>query len=118
MTRILSFARPASAPALRPIVIRFGRIGDMVMLSPLLNLLRFRYGMPCWLFGAGPWAAQLYRGHDDIAQIWCLNGRHTPLLLSPTWWRVLWALRHSGESPIYVCETMASQLNRIKGLLA
>jgi hypothetical protein len=88
------------------------------MLSPLLNLLRSRYGMPCWLFGAGPWAAQLYRGHDDIAQIWCLNGRHTPLMLSPTWWRVLWALRHSGKSPIYVCETMASQLQRIKGLLA
>jgi ADP-heptose:LPS heptosyltransferase len=117
MTRILSFARPASAPPLRPIVIRFGRIGDMVMLSPLLNLLSSRYGMPCWLFGAGPWPAQLYRGNDDIAHIWSLGGRHTPLLLSPTWWQVLWALRRSGKSPIYVCETVASQLNRIKGLL-
>jgi len=90
----------------------------MVLLSPLLHLLRRRYRMPCWLFGAGPWSTLLYRGHHDIAQIWSLAGRHTPLLLGPTWWRVLWALRHSEKSPIYICETAASQqLNRIKGLL-
>jgi ADP-heptose:LPS heptosyltransferase len=117
-TAQVSFAAAAAAPALRPIVIRFGRVGDMVMLSPLLSLLRRRYRMPCWLVGAGPWSTQLYRGHDDIEQIWSLGGRHTPLLLGPTWWRVLWALRHSGKSPVYVCESAPSRrLNRIKGLL-
>jgi len=106
------------APALRPIVIRLGRVGDMVMLSPLLSLLRRRYRSPCWLVGAGVWSTKLYRGHDDIAQVWSLGGRHSPLLMGPAWWRVLWALRHSGMSPIYVCETAASRrLNRIKGLL-
>ena len=88
------------------------------MLSPLLNLLRRRYRLPCWLFGAGPWSAQLYRGHQDIARIWSLEGRHTPLLLGPGWWLMLWALRRSGNSPVYVCETAASErLNRIKNLL-
>jgi heptosyltransferase-2/heptosyltransferase-3 len=109
----------ASAPALQPIVVRFGRLGDMVLLSPLLNLLRRRYRMPCWLIGSGPWSKQLYRDHQDIAQIWSLAGRHTPLLLGPTWWRVLWALRHSGKSPVYVCEAAGSRrLKRIKSLLA
>src|SRR5271163_3433972 len=112
----ISAAGPA--PALRPIVIRLGRVGDMVTLSPLLNLLRRRYRSPCWLVGAGSWSTQLYRGHDDIAQVWSLGGRHTPLMTTPAWWRVLWALRRSGKSPIYVCETAISrQLNRIKGLL-
>ena len=112
-------AAAASAPGLHPIVIRFGRLGDMVLLSPLLNLLHRRYRMPCWLIGSGPWSTQLYRGYEDIAQIWSLAGRHTPLLLGPTWWRVLWALRHSGKSPVYVCESAASQrLKRIKVLLA
>ncbi len=102
-----------------PIVIRFGRLGDMVLLSPLLHLLHRRYRNPCWLIGSGPWSIQLYRGHQDVARIWSLFGRHTPLLLGPTWWSALWALRHSGKSPIYVCETAAfRQLNRIKGLLA
>jgi ADP-heptose:LPS heptosyltransferase len=115
---LVRVAAAAPAPALRPIVIRFGRIGDMVMLSPLLSLLRRRYRMLCWLIGAGPWSAELYRGHDDIAQIWSLGGRNTPPLLGPSWWRVLWVLRNSGQSPIYVCETAASQrLNRINGLL-
>jgi hypothetical protein len=91
----------------------------MVLLAPLLKLLRRRYGMPCWLIGSGPWSTQLYGGHEDIAQIWSLAGRHTPLLLGPTWWRVLWALRQSGSSPIYVCETASSsRLKRIESLLA
>jgi len=107
-----------SAPALIPVVIRFGRLGDMVLLSPLLNLLHRRYRNPCWLIGSGPWSAQLYRGQEDVARIWSLFGRHTPLLLGPTWWRALWALRRSGNSPIYVCETSSSHaLKRIKALL-
>lgn len=106
------------APALIPVVIRFGRLGDMVMLSPLLNLLHRRFRNPCWLIGSGPWSAQLYRGQEDVARIWSLFGRHTPFLLGPTWWRVLWALRHSGRSPIYVCETPSSHaLKRIEALL-
>ncbi len=107
-----------SAPALIPIVIRFGRLGDMVLLSPLLNLLHRRYRNPCWLIGSGPWSAQLYRGHEDVARIWSLFGRHTPFLLGPTWWRAFWALRRSGKSPIYVCETSSSRaLKRINALL-
>lgn len=104
--------------ALRPIVIRFGRVGDMVMLSPLLNLLHRRFGMPCWLIGSGEWSEQLYQGHDDVAGVWSVAGRHTPLLLGPSWWRVIWTLRHSGDSPIYIAEANTSpQLNRIKGAL-
>ncbi|MGC1387396.1 MAG: glycosyltransferase family 9 protein [Steroidobacteraceae bacterium] len=107
-----------SAPALIPIVIRFGRLGDMVLLSALLNLLCRRFRAPCWLIGSGPWSEQLYRGQDDVARIWSLFGRHTPLLLGPTWWRVIWALQNSGMSPIYVCETSSSRaLGRISAML-
>ncbi len=107
-----------SAPTLIPIVIRFGRLGDMVLLSALLSLLSRRFRAPCWLIGSGPWSEQLYRGHDDVARIWSLCGRHTPLLLGPTWWRVIWALKNSGKSPIYVCETSSSHaLGRINAML-
>ena len=110
---------PRTAAALRPIVIRFGRLGDTVVLSPLLQLLSRRYGMPCWLIGSGPWSSVLYRADENIARIWSLAGRHTPLLLGPTWWRVLWALRHSGNSPVYVCEAAGSRrMRRIRTVLA
>ena len=110
---------PRSAATLRPIVIRFGRLGDMVLLSPLLQLLSRRYGMPCWLIGSGPWSNVLYRADDHVARVWSLRGRHTPLLLGPTWWRVIWALRHSANSPVYVCEVAASgRTRRIRAALA
>jgi len=118
MAPAASTAEVVAAP-LRPIVIRLGRLGDMVLLSPLLNLLHRRYRMPCWLIGSGPWSLQLYREHPDVARVWSFVGRHTPFLVGPTWWRVAWALRYSGRSPIYVCETATShQLDRIKALLA
>jgi ADP-heptose:LPS heptosyltransferase len=109
----------ADAAPLRPIVIRLGRLGDMVLLGPLLNLLHCRYRKPCWVIGSGHWSLQLYREHPDVARVWSFIGRHTPLLLGPTWWRVVWALRHSDRSPIYICETSATpQFHRIKRLLA
>jgi heptosyltransferase-2/heptosyltransferase-3 len=61
---------------------------------------------------------RLYPEHPDVARVWSFVGRHTPLLLGPTWCRVIWALRHSGRSPIYICETSTPQLHRIKRLLA
>ncbi len=114
----MSEAGRLAAPV-HPIVIRLGRLGDMVLLSPLLNLLHRRYQLPCWLIGSCAWSEELYRGHPDVARIWSFHSRHTPFLLGPTWWRVLSALRHSGQSPIYVCETATlPQLRRIKLLLS
>jgi ADP-heptose:LPS heptosyltransferase len=108
-----------SAAPIHPIVIRLGRLGDMVLLSPLLKLLHRRYRLPCWLIGSCAWSRELYLGHPDVARIWSFHSRHTPLLLGLTWWRVLSALRCSGQSPIYVCETATfPQLERIKVLLS
>jgi len=38
-------------PALQPTVFLFCRLGDMVMLTPLLNLLHQRYRRPCRVIG-------------------------------------------------------------------
>jgi heptosyltransferase-2/heptosyltransferase-3 len=106
-------------PAVHPIVIRFGRVGDMVLLSALLHLLHRRYRMPCLLIGSGPWSAEIYAGHPDIARVWSMAGRHIPLLLGLTWWRMLRMLLQNGTSPVYVCETETSpQARRVKLLLA
>jgi len=72
-----------SAPALIPIVIRFGRLGDMVLLSPLLNLLHRRYRNPCWLIGSGPWSALLRCVQQNLPQaqiVLCGSRQELPLL--------------------------------------
>jgi ADP-heptose:LPS heptosyltransferase len=112
----LAAAPPAQPRTLNPIVIRFGRLGDMVMLTALLQLLHQRFGGPCEVFAAGPWNAPLYESHPDVGRLWVL-GRHTPTALGVTWWRAWWQLWHSDERPVYVCEHQPRQVRRIRRLL-
>ena len=104
-------------PAARqPIVIWFGRVGDLILLSALLDVLHRRYGNPCRLVGAGAWIADIYSTHRDIAEVIYVH-RYTPFLFDPAWWRALWALRRARGGPVYVCETDPRKLKRIHRLL-
>jgi heptosyltransferase-2/heptosyltransferase-3 len=99
-----------------PLVIRFGRLGDMLLQEPLLHLLHRRYGRPCRMLTRGSWSDALYSGHPDVAEVWQLLARHKPVWISPERWWVLVALhRHAG--PIYVSEDTRSALKRIRELL-
>ncbi len=100
-----------------PMLIRFGRMGDMVLQAPLLRLLHRRYGLPCTLLSAGPWATQLYSGNPDVGTIWQLRTRHMPFALSPQRWLLVRALRQHG-GPIYISEDVPRQVERIRALLA
>jgi heptosyltransferase-2/heptosyltransferase-3 len=99
-----------------PVVIWFGRIGDMIMLSALLEILHRRFGRPCRIIGAGAWAAEIYRSHPDVAEVICL-GRHTAFFLDREWWHARRALRADAAAPVYVCEDFPSKLPRITRLL-
>ena len=104
------------AEPLTPLVIRFGRLGDMVLQEPLLHLLHRRYGRPCRLLSRGTWSGALYDGHPDVAEIWQLRARHRPVWLSPERWKMIAALgAHDG--PIYVSEDTRASLVRIRQLL-
>ena len=105
------------APALQPTVIRFGRLGDMVMLTALLNCLHRRFGGRCLVLAAGPWSHPLLDAHPDVEQVWSLP-RHAPMGLSLVTWRALRAVRASRPGPIYVCEYQPRQVRRIRRLLA
>ncbi len=101
---------------LRPTVIRFGRFGDMVMLTALTAALHHRYGMPCQVVGAGPWNRDIFRAHPDVERAWTLP-RHAPFALSLAWPQVIAALHRASPGPVYVCEPHDRQLVRIRRLL-
>jgi ADP-heptose:LPS heptosyltransferase len=107
---------PAAAP-LSPIVVRFGRLGDMIMLTSVLHLLRHRYQKACIVLGAGAWNSAVFRGYPQVARVYSF-ARHIPFMLGLTWWRVLWVLHGTAPSPVYVCERHPRQLVRIRRLLA
>jgi len=105
-----------SAFSLQPIVIWFGRVGDMIMLTALLEILHRRFGRPCVVVGAGDWSQQLYAEHPDVAQSLWLH-RYTPFALDVRWWRAVWKLRRARHSPVYICETDPRKLASIRRLL-
>jgi ADP-heptose:LPS heptosyltransferase len=104
------------ASPVHPIVIWFGRVGDMILLSALLDALQRRYGGRCHVIGAGSWPAQIYATHPAVGRVTCLH-RYTAFLFDPAWWRALRALRVSRADPIYVCEYDPRKLARIRRLL-
>ena len=108
--------QPAGAAPLRPTVFFFCRLGDMVMLTSLLNLLHRRYGLPCQVIGTGSWTAAVYAGNPDVGSVWSFH-RHLPFMLERCWFGVRRALRDSAPGPIYICERHYRQLPRIRRML-
>jgi ADP-heptose:LPS heptosyltransferase len=106
-----------SAPPLQPTVFYFARLGDMIMLTALLDFLHRRYHKPCHIIGAGSWNAAVYQGNPDVSQVWSFD-RHLPFPLNAEWRRLVRALRSSDPGPIYICEHHYRQLPRIRRMLA
>jgi ADP-heptose:LPS heptosyltransferase len=104
------------ASPLHPIVIWFGRVGDMILLSTLLDILQRRYGGRCHVIGAGAWPAEIYATHPAVASVTCLH-RYTAFLFDSAWWRALRRLRASRADPVYVCEYDSRKLARVRRLL-
>lgn len=107
---------PVPAAPLRPTVFFFCRLGDMVMLTSLLNLLHRRYGLPCQVIGTGSWTSAVYAGNPDVEGVWSFH-RHLPFMLERSWYGVRRALRASAPGPVYVCERHYRQLPRIRRML-
>ena len=101
---------------LTPTVFFFCRLGDMVMVTRMLNLLHQRYGKPCQVVGTGSWTPTTYFGNPDVAGVWAFH-RHLPFLLDRAWRPVRHALRQSAPGPIYICERHYRQLPRIRRML-
>ncbi|GLQ98263.1 glycosyltransferase family 9 protein [Dyella mobilis] len=101
-----------------PLVVRFGRLGDMLLLQPLLRRLHVRYGKPCHLLAAGGGAGELYRGQSDVSDVIAIGSHHQPFPISPTQWQAVLALRGM-KTPcaVYVCETRPRSVQRIRFLL-
>lgn len=99
------------------VVIRFGRLGDTVLLQPLLHRLRQRYGQPCDLLVAGAGPAVLYAHQPDVAEVRAVLAPRRLLCLSGERWRAIGWLREHRTAPVYVCEPRPHALRRIDHML-
>jgi ADP-heptose:LPS heptosyltransferase len=111
-------APPPSPDGVTPVVIRFGRLGDTILLQPLLRKLHQRYGRPCRVLALGDWPQVLFSVQPEVEGFIPLRSQYGSLLFSPPRWRVALALRKFRDSPIYVCEPEPRAGTKVRPLLA
>ncbi|MDQ2702841.1 MAG: glycosyltransferase family 9 protein [Pseudomonadota bacterium] len=90
--------------AARPLVMRCGAFGDMVMVSTLLRLLSARFESPVDLVSSGAWTAPLLRNEPALGHLQLLTSRKTPYPLCPSQWALVRWLRARGRGPVYVAD--------------
>ncbi|WP_109123555.1 glycosyltransferase family 9 protein [Dyella sp. C11] len=101
-----------------PVVIRFGRLGDTILLQPLLRKLRHRYGAACRLISLGECSRVLYEGTDDVAEVRHVDSQYGSLWLNPQRLRTALSLRELRHSPFYICEPDVRTRTKVRPMLA
>ena len=88
----------------RPLAVRCGAFGDMVLLTALIRVLHARFHSPVDIVTSGPWSEPLLRGQPGVGEIWSLRSRKTPYWLSADQRRVVRRLRDRGVGPAWYCD--------------
>lgn len=88
----------------RPLVVRCGAFGDMVLVTRLIRDLRARFGRDVDVVTSGPWSEPLLHGQAGVGEIYCVRSRKTPYWLSVDQHRVVRRLRERGVGPTWFCD--------------
>ena len=88
----------------RPLVVRCGAFGDMVLITALIHDLSVRFGRKVDILTSGPWSEPLLTGQSGVGEIFCVRSRKTPYWLSLDQQRAVRRLRSRGVSPTWFCD--------------
>jgi len=88
----------------RPLVVRCGAFGDMVLLTALIRALHARFDEPVDIVTSGPWSAPLLEGQPGVGEILSVRSRKTPYWLAPDQHRAVRRLRSRGAGPTWFCD--------------
>jgi ADP-heptose:LPS heptosyltransferase len=88
----------------RPLVMRCGAFGDMVLLTALLRQLHLRFGRPADVISSGAWTVPLLARQPGVGDIFVIRSRKTPFWLSPRQHALVRWLRARGAGPTWFCD--------------
>lgn len=86
----------------RPLVVRFGALGDMVLLTVAIRHLHARFGQPVDVIASGDWCAPLLEDQPGVGDIYTIGSRKSPYWLSLEQPRLVAALRQRGAGPTWL----------------
>ena len=102
---IVTTSQPTSDPMRRPLVVRFGSMGDMVIALTLIRALHQRFCEPVDVISSGSWTRPLLEGQVGVGNLYLIRSRRMPYPLSPRQWQLVRTLRARGMSPTWVCDS-------------
>jgi ADP-heptose:LPS heptosyltransferase len=88
----------------RPLVVRTGAFGDMVLITSLIRDLSVRFGREVDILTSGPWSEPLLAGQPGVGDILRVRSRKTPYWLSLDQHRAVRRLRSRGVGPTWFCD--------------
>jgi heptosyltransferase-2/heptosyltransferase-3 len=88
----------------RPLVVRCGAFGDMVLVTALIRDLAARFGSAVDVLTTGSWSEPLLHGQPGVGEIICVRSRKSPYWLSRTQWHAVRRLRSRGDGPVWYCD--------------
>lgn len=88
----------------RPLALRCGAFGDMVLLTALIRVLHAEFRAPVDIVTSGPWSEPLLRGQPGVGEIFSVRSRKTPYWMSIDQQRVVRQLRARGVGPTWFCD--------------
>ena len=92
-------------PESHPLVCRFGALGDMVLITPLLKRLYERSGLPCDLVAIGAWNRLLFMHMPWVREVITIDSRSAPYWFNRSQRELVRRLKTSNYSYAWVCET-------------
>jgi ADP-heptose:LPS heptosyltransferase len=96
--------RNDAAARVRPLVMRCGAFGDMVLLSVLIQQLSCRFGCPVDVVTSGPWSLPLLQCQKDVGEVFVLGSRKTPYWISARQKLLVRWLRTRPPGPVWFAD--------------
>ncbi len=82
---------------------RFAALGDVVLLTVLINRLALRYGAPVAVLSSGGWTKTLLAANPSVSEIQLVTSRKRPYWLTPSQREaVAWLKTRKGD--VYLCD--------------
>ena len=88
----------------RPLVVRFGALGDMVILTVIIRHLYARFAEPVDILASGNWTRPLLEGQPGVGDIYVISSRKRPYWINFAQQRLVQSLRERGASATWLCD--------------
>ena len=102
-----------STASSRPLLVRFGALGDMTILTVMIRRLYERFGVPVDIVGSGGWTRPLLEGQPGVGELYLVGSRRWPYWVSAEQWRWTRTLRARGPGPTWLCDQYNGKISRV-----